>query len=61
MKNFTLELSTGNSAFDDDPVQEVVRLLRWAAAELEVRGGIPDRRCPLYDQNGNVVGHYIHK
>lgn len=56
LDRFTLEIRTGNAAFDDGQAgaTECARLLRLAADALE-RG---TRGAPLHDFNGNRVGRF---
>ena len=62
---FTVKIDTDNDAFqegDEDsyhaPCDEICRLLRELADRLE--GGMVET-TPLYDSNGNCVGHGIYK
>lgn len=52
-----LSLETGNAAFEDDPVPEVLRILRHAAKRIE-QGDWP---TGLLDINGNAVGSLGHE
>lgn len=51
---FTLEVSTENAAFDDDPAAELCRILRAVADAIE--GGADEG--PIRDANGNTVGQW---
>jgi hypothetical protein len=53
MEKITIEIETGNAAFDDAPATEIARILRNAAERIE--GGDVDG-FPLYDLNGNKCG-----
>lgn len=57
---FKLAISCENAAFADHPEQEVARLLRRAATELENHGEPVTHRlgASLFDVNGNFVGTY---
>jgi hypothetical protein len=54
MDTVTITIRTGNSAFDDNPYYELVRILRQLALDLERYG--PDAPIKLFDFNGNHVG-----
>ena len=54
-KTYTIIINTGNSAFDDNPNQEVARILRNMAQRLDDIGFLPHPR----DINGNTVGATI--
>lgn len=47
-----IEVSTDNSAFEDEPYTELVRILKVAIEKFE-KGNM---EFPLYDINGNKVG-----
>jgi len=49
---FTLQIETANAAFDGAPDEEVARILRRVASQIE--SGYTDGRCK--DVNGNSVG-----
>jgi hypothetical protein len=51
-ERITIELETGNAAFDDSPTGEIARILRAMADRIEEVGMLPVPR----DINGNVVG-----
>jgi hypothetical protein len=62
---YKIEISTDNAAFHPEgedhyhgPTDEVCRLLRELADRLD--GGMVET-CPLYDANGNCVGHGIYE
>lgn len=60
MKMFTVEIDTGNAAFDDTLATEVARLLREAARRVQMEGdGLLGQPAWLYDANGNRVGHFV--
>jgi hypothetical protein len=55
MRNaFTIDISTGNGAFDDDAGAEVARILRDVADRIE-RGTATGK---VFDINGNRVGSF---
>lgn len=51
MTKLTITINTENAAFDDNPQQEVRRILRKMSANW---GSIIDT---IYDSNGNKVGN----
>lgn len=51
---FTLEVSTENAAFDDDPGAELARILRTVAKSLHEGG----ESGTVRDVNGNTVGRW---
>ncbi len=57
MDKVTLEIRCGNAAFENFPEDEVGRILRNLANNIE-KGGLGDAPCiqSLIDRNGNVVG-----
>lgn len=56
MGRFTLEIETGNAAFEGDWRPEVGALL-VSLPNAIARG---DTRGPLRDHNGNTVGHWVY-
>ena len=55
MSAFHLKIATDNAAFDDEPYQEIVAILRTLADKFEsFTQDIPAGQ--LLDTNGNVVG-----
>jgi hypothetical protein len=56
-KAFKLAIQTGNEAFGDEPISEVVRILLALAARLESQGatGLYEN---IRDANGNTVGTF---
>jgi hypothetical protein len=72
---FKLQIETGNAAFQDNPGQEIARILREVADQIEGHGPRTSL-CPAWfnngqeqgwqtahvlDGNGNRVGHHSHK
>jgi len=61
---YKIEISTDSAAFHPEgdhchgPADEICRILRALADGLE--GGMVET-CPLYDANGNCVGHGIYE
>ena len=56
-KRFTFEIECNNGAFDGSAVEEVARLLRKVADEIQPT--LPTGVCYIVrDTNGNTVGHY---
>ena len=51
---FTLDILAENAAFEDEPLEEIVRILVVVAGNLR-QGAIKGRTI---DSNGNVVGEY---
>lgn len=51
---FIVQIETENSMFDDNPTQEVIRILQEIIESLE-QG---HQHKVLYDLNGNSVGHF---
>ncbi len=51
---FVLEISMVGAAFEEEPYQEIARLLRVIAAKVE--GGIDS--SPIVDTNGNTAGFF---
>jgi len=49
----TIQIQTGNAAFDESPTREVARILRDLASRFE-RDGLPPET--LRDLNGNACG-----
>lgn len=54
MTRFTIEIDCDNTAFDDSPQAEIIRILREAADRLEVAPY--EKSIVLSDINGNHVG-----
>ena len=52
-----LKLETDNQAFDQEG-QEVARILRGLAAQVEHLAKLQECQLPLRDINGNMVGYY---
>jgi hypothetical protein len=57
MGKFTLTIQTDNAAFEDDPVPELVRILKETAAQMHMMN---DFNGTIRDINGNPVGTYRH-
>jgi hypothetical protein len=56
MSNLTIEIETGNAAFEDDNLGfEIARILRKLADRIE-NDGVGCLDMGLYDINGNKVG-----
>ena len=53
--SFTVEISTGNAAFEDNEAREVARILLSLVETLQRLDGLP-AHISLYDLNGNKVG-----
>lgn len=51
---FKLTIETDNASFEEYPLDEIARILKECAGNLE--GG--ERMGNLRDGNGNTVGHY---
>ena len=51
---FTLQIETGNAAFDESPASELARILRKAADRIEAG----QSEGYLFDHNGNRCGTY---
>lgn len=60
LERFTLQLSTDNEAFADDPAPELARILRSVADRIE-RGDDISMFQTIHDANGNDVGRFAHK
>lgn len=58
MNSFSLQMDTGNAAFDDEPASEIARILRDVADRLEQQGAGDGN---LIDHNGNTVGRFTSK
>lgn len=58
MSKFTLYIHTDNSAFEEDGVDEIVRILRDAAKRMEEGDFYMGHTRNLLDYNGNTVGGY---
>lgn len=50
-----IRIDTGNAAFEENCAEEVARILRILAADIEQKGELPEQKT-LYDLNGNKVG-----
>lgn len=57
MERFTLEIYTGNAAFEGGVASEVGRILRELARSLE-HGDADHTEGGLLDLNGNTVGRW---
>lgn len=55
---FTLKIDTENAAFDDGQTDEIARILRKIADEVEHGGYYPGQSQTVRDINGNDVGRY---
>jgi hypothetical protein len=55
-QHLTLNVEMANDAFSHHPEDELARLLRYAACQLEVLGAAPGTQQHLLDYNGNTVG-----
>ena len=55
MEDFTLKIETGNAAFANDKDQEIVRILREVADQIETCSQTTRK---IYDINGNGVGRW---
>jgi hypothetical protein len=51
-----IEINCDNAAFGDFPEQEVARILRELATNLENDGITKDGKFKLFDANGNRTG-----
>ena len=60
MARFTVQLSTDNLAFEDDPGYELARILRGIADDIS-NGREYDMFQTIFDANGNDVGRYALK
>ena len=61
MRNVTITIECDNAAFDDTPMQEVSRILRKLANDIEAFEQLNDTVDTgriLRDLNGNRVGRY---
>jgi len=54
----TIQISTANAAFEDDPCLEVKRIIETLVRILHERGFPMGDSGPLIDINGNKVGAY---
>ena len=52
-----LKINTDNQAFDQEG-QEVARILRGLADQVEHLDKLQECQLPLRDLNGNTVGYY---
>lgn len=57
---FRLTVNTDNSAFEDDPARELVRILHSVAGRIE-RGDDFSMYQTILDANGNDVGRFALK
>lgn len=55
-QHLTINVEMANAAFEHHPEDELARILRHAAAQLEVLGAFPGSGDRLLDYNGNTVG-----
>lgn len=53
-ETITIELRTGNAAFEDAPTSEIARILRKLADDFQDQGDMDGAK--LMDANGNAVG-----
>ena len=53
-----LKINTENQAFDQAEGQEVARILRGLADQVEHLDKLQECQLPLRDLNGNTVGYY---
>ena len=53
-----LKINTENQAFDQAEGQEVARILRGLADQVEHLDKLQECQLPLRDINGNTVGYY---
>ena len=51
---FTMTVESANAAFEDEPDEEMARILRIVAEKID-DGYMAG---PLLDRNGNTVGHF---
>lgn len=51
-----IEFDSGNAAFEDDPVEETVRILRTIARQIE--SGRTGEQT-VHDVNGNSIGEWF--
>lgn len=54
---FTMNVDTGNAAFDD-PAAELARILRQTADKIERGDYYPGHSVTVLDVNGNDVGRW---
>ena len=52
----TIEINCDNAAFEDDPAQEVKRILSNLSLRFDEMFTLPVGLIPLLDTNGNTVG-----
>ncbi len=57
---FSLTIKTDNAAFEGGGADEVARLLRFMAGQIETAGQIPTR-IPVVDVNGARVGDAFYR
>ena len=62
MSHFYLKFKTDNAAFDDGHGgrAEIARILRELARRVE-GGESMDKHSNILDNNGNIVGTFVHK
>ena len=58
-RTFTLRVACNNAAFDNDPSEELARILRAVADRFETESYHALRK--VYDVSGNEVGQYTLK
>ena len=51
---FTLDIKMNNAAFDEDPLEEIARILNTTADKIRHGSSAGTTR----DMNGNMVGNY---
>jgi len=56
--SYSIQIETGNDAFQPDPAQEIARILRTLADKLEAGADLSEA-ITLRDYNGNNVGAAI--
>jgi len=60
MSHFYLKFDTYNASFDGDKRDEIGRILRDVADRVEA-GVSMDKHRNIMDNNGNIVGTFVHK
>lgn len=53
---YEVHIGMDNAAFEDAPGDELARILRYLADQLDARPGLLSEPVRLYDVNGNRVG-----
>ena len=61
LTKFQVFLNLDNDAFQPDPTEEIVRILRDIADRMEIEGETPEFFKTILDYNGNDVGRYSAK